>query len=313
MAPIPIRLSVVIPCYNAGLTLNAAVESVVDSLQIASEIVVVDDGSVDNSLSIARSFEPRVRVLSGPNRGVSAARNWGIAETTGEWLIFVDADDKLLPGTVDKRLETAAENPQADVVVCEWQELTDSEGGTSVAAVRRIDRTAIEADAEVATAAKAWAPPVALMYRRSLVEKIGGFRLDLPVIQDARFIFDAAYHGARFAFSNHVGALYRIQAKSLSRRSPARFWQDVFLNGTQIEALWQARGTLSAKHRDALADIYNHAVRGLFSTESPFYFQAIERQRALGPPLPRHSRIAPPVARTIGLRSARRLFALVGH
>ena len=277
------------------------------------DIVIIDDGSTDGSLAIARSFEPRVRVLSGPNRGVSAARNWGIAESTGEWLIFLDADDQLLPGTVEKRLAAAAENTEADVIVCGWQELIDTGDSTSEGPVRTIDRAAMEEDAEVATAAHAWAPPAALMYRRALVEKIGGFRVDLPVIQDARFLFDAAYHGAHFAFSDHVGALYRIQAGSLSRRNPTRFWRDVLLNGTQIEAMWRERGPLSAKQRDALASIYNHAARGLFAAESPHYFDAVERQRAVGGPLPRHSRIAPPVARTLGLHSARRLFAMVGR
>ena len=304
-------LSVIVPCFNASGTLGGTIESALSDGDVSAEIVVSDDGSIDSSLAVARSFEPRVRVLSGPNRGVSAARNWGIAESTGEWLIFLDADDQLLPGTVEKRLKAAAENPQADVVVCGWQELIDAGGSASEGPVRAMDRAAMEADAEVATAAHVWAPPAALMYRRALVEKIGGFRLDLPVIQDARFLFDAAYHGACFAFSDHVGALYRIQPGSLSRRSPARFWQDILLNGTQIEALWRARGGLSVKQRDALASIYNHAARGLFAAGSPHYFDAVERQRALGGPLPRHSRIAPPLARTLGLRSARRLFAMV--
>ena len=307
------NLSIIVPCFNASGTLAAAIESGLQQGLSVPEIVVSDDGSNDGSLEAVRRLESRVRVLSGPNRGVSAARNWGIDESAGEWLIFLDADDQLLPGTVEKRLKAAAENPQADVVACGWQELIDDWGGTTPGAVRAIDRAAMEADAEVATATHAWAPPAALMYRRSLVERIGGFRLDLPVIQDARFLFDAAYHGARFAFSDHVGALYRIQPGSLSRRNPARFWKDILLNGTQIEALWRARGPLSAKQRDALAGIYNHAARGLFAAESPHYFDAIKRQLALGGPLPRHSRIVPPVARALGLRSARRLFAMVGR
>ena len=300
-----------IPCFNAQSTVRSCLESSIDQERV--QVTLIDDGSTDNSLSIARSFEPRVRVLSGPNRGVSAARNWGIAESTGEWLIFLDADDELLPQTVEKRLELAAQSPDADVIVCGWQELIDTESGTTEGPVRTINRSAIEKDAEVATAAHVWAPPAALMYRRALVEKIGGFRLDLPVIQDARFLFDAAYHGAQFAFSDHVGALYRIQTDSLSRRNPARFWSDCLLNGTQIEALWRERGTLNTEQRDALATIYYHSARGLFAAESPQYFEAIKRQRALGGRLPRHSRFAPPLAKALGLRSARQILALVGR
>jgi len=305
------QLSLVVPCHNAASTLRTTVLSVRPADR--TEILVVDDGSTDGSLTIARSFEPHVRVLSGPNRGVSAARNTGIAESTGEWLIFLDADDQFMPHTIEQRLAVAAEHPEADVIVCRWQELIDNGNCTTEGPVRAIDRAAIEANAEVATAAYVWAPPAAIMYRRTLVEKINGFRLDLPVIQDARFLFDAAYHGARFAFSDHIGALYRIQAGSLSRRNPARFWSDCLLNGMQIEALWQTHGVLSTAQREALAIIYYHSARGLFAAESPEYFEAIKHHRALGGRLPRHSRIAPPIARALGLRSARQLLALVGR
>ena len=90
------------------------------------------------------------------------------------------------------------------------------------------------------------------MYRRSLVEKIGGFREDLPVIQDARFLFDAAYHGARFAHSAHVGARYRISPQSLSRRDPARFWRDALLNGNaDRSAVAKARRALTSRRMTA--------------------------------------------------------------
>lgn len=308
----PYSASVVIAAFNAKTTLQAAIVSATSQGEDV-EIIAIDDGSTDDTAAVARTMIPRIRVLSGPNRGVSAARNWGIVESTGEWVIFLDADDQLMPHTIDDRLAAAAAHPEADVVVSRWQELIDSGTDTAEGPVRAIDRASIERDAEVATAAYVWAPPAALMYRRSLVEKIGGFRLDLPVIQDARLLFDAAYHGVHFAFSDSVGALYRIQPGSLSRRNPARFWSDCLLNGTQIETLWRARGELSLTQRDALATIYYHAARGLFAAESPLYFEAIERQRAIGMPLPRHSRIAPPIARALGLHAARQILALVGR
>ena len=220
-------MSVVIPCFDTSATLGAAIESAIEQRGYEVETIVVDDGSTDNSLEIARSFEPRVRVLTGPNRGVSAARNRGIAATASEWIVFLDADDLLVPGTLRRRLETA-EATGADVVVCDWQEFSDCGDGVVDGAVRSVDLAALEADAEIGCATHVWATTAALMYRRSLVEKIGGFREDLPVIQDARFLFDAAYHGARFAHSPHLGARHRLSPQSLSRRDPARFWRDCF-------------------------------------------------------------------------------------
>ena len=161
--------------------------------------------------------------------------------------------------------------------------------GTVDGAVRSVDLAALEADAEIGCATHVWATTAALLYRRSLVEKIGGFREDLPVIQDARFLFDAAYHGARFAHSPHLGARHRLSPQSLSRRDPARFWRDVLLNGKQIEALWRARGSLSARHREALKGIYNNAARGLFAAADSQFFEAVAvtappRRRTAAPP-----------------------------
>jgi glycosyltransferase involved in cell wall biosynthesis len=305
-------VSIIVPCFNAAATIGATIEGALSEAENTREIVIVDDGSTDESLEIARSFEPCVRVLTGPNRGASAARNRGIAETAGEWIVFLDADDLIAPGTLQQRLATA-EVTGADVVVCDWQELFSSEHGTDDGAVRSIDLAALEADAEIGCATHVWATTAALLYRRRLVEKIGGFREDLPVIQDARFLFDAAYHGARFAHSPHLGACHRILPQSLSRSNPGAFWRDVLVNGKQIEALWRARGELSSKHREALKGIYNNAARGLFAAADPYFFEAAVTLRRLGGELPLHPRIAALLARAVGLTSARQILRLFGR
>ena len=304
-------VSVIIPCFNGAATIAATIASALAQNGCAGGILVVDDGSTDASLALARGFEPDVRVVTGPNRGVSAARNRGIEETGGEWVVFLDADDLLLAGTLRQRLDDAAP-AGADVVICDWQELIDGGSGAG-GPVRALDPGSLADGVELACATRLWAPTAALMYRRSLIEKIGGFRLDLPIIQDARFLFDAARHGARFIRSPHVGARYRVGPHSLSRRDPARFWRDVLLNAAQIEALWRGRGALSRQQREALAGIYDNAARGLFRAGDPAYFEAIDRQRRVGERLPLHPRIAGPLARAAGLRPARQLLGLIGR
>jgi glycosyltransferase involved in cell wall biosynthesis len=305
-------VAVIVPCYNAVSTLAATLESAL-AQDVPIEMIVIDDGSSDCSLAIARAFEPAVRIVTGPNRGVSAARNTGIAETNAEWIVFLDADDLLEPGTLKQRLATARAS-NADVVISDWEDFADDGAGQLTPGIHRsIDWLALESNAELATAAHVWATTAAILYRRSIVDKIGGFRPDLPVIQDARFLFDAAYHGARFAHSAHVGARYRILPGSLSRRDPARFSEDLLLNGQHIETLWQARGSLDDARRKAVLGIYTGAGRGLFSAAHPRYFEAIERQRKLGLRLPLHSKVAAPLARLVGLRGARSLLSLVNR
>jgi glycosyltransferase involved in cell wall biosynthesis len=305
-------VSIVIPCFNAATTLGETIASALSQEDIDLEVAVVDDGSSDTSIDVLRQFGSAIRVLAGPHRGVSAARNWGISETNSEWIVFLDSDDVLLPGTLRKRLD-AANTTGADVIVCDWEDVTYFDGSASVGRVKSLDMSALASDAEVACATDVWATTAALMYRRAVVEKIRGFRDDLPIIQDARFLFDAAYHGARFAHSPHVGARYRIAAQSLSRRDPTLFWHDVFLNGKQIETLWRARGALSLKQKGALLGIFDHAARGFFAAAHANYFEAIDCQRRLGLQLSHHSRFAPHLARVLGLSRARRLLRVIGR
>src|SRR5690348_16429646 len=93
------RISIIVPFFNAP-ALQQALASAVMQTGVNAEIVAIDDGSTDDSPSIARSFEPAIRVLSGPNQGASFARNRGIGQTEGEWIVFLDADDVLAPGTL---------------------------------------------------------------------------------------------------------------------------------------------------------------------------------------------------------------------
>jgi glycosyltransferase involved in cell wall biosynthesis len=294
-------VSIIIPAFNAFDTLEESISSALAQKEVSTEIIVVDDGSTDGSALVARKFGSDLRLFKGPNEGVSAARNRGIAESSAPWIVFLDADDLLSPGTLSNRL-AALQRAGADVIGCDWEDFAEFPPADS--RIRRFEIGRLEADPQVAVATDFWAPPAALMYRRSLVECIGGFRIDLPVIQDARLIFDAAYHGARFAHSPHVGAKRRIVADSLSRRDPAAFSRDVLLNGEQIEAMWRSRGDLSRQESTAITSIYRTAAGGLFEAGDGGYFRAVRRQRSASLRLSPRERMKLMLAQSVGLQSA---------
>ena len=119
-------ISVIVPVYNAAATLDRCLGSLLHSRAQALEIICVNDGSTDDSASVLDTWagkDPRIKVYTQANAGVSAARNLGLQHVTGRYLAFVDADDEVTPDYL-KNLLTAAEQHKADVVVCGQQQHT---------------------------------------------------------------------------------------------------------------------------------------------------------------------------------------------
>lgn len=118
--------SILIPCHNAAPWLRATLESALAQTWTHREIILVDDGSTDDSARLAREFEPRgVRVLAQPHRGASAARNTALHAARGDFIQFLDADDLLDPDKIAAQLARAAREPAGTVFTGRWGRFTD--------------------------------------------------------------------------------------------------------------------------------------------------------------------------------------------
>jgi glycosyltransferase involved in cell wall biosynthesis len=111
------EFSVIIPTYNRAATLSRAIESVINQTYPAKEILVMDDGSSDNTREVVEGF-PQVRYFYQENAGVSTARNKGAEIAAGEWLIFLDSDDELMNHTLEKFSNSIKANPTSKVFRC---------------------------------------------------------------------------------------------------------------------------------------------------------------------------------------------------
>jgi glycosyltransferase involved in cell wall biosynthesis len=103
-------VSVIIPCYNSARFLGETIESVLAQDYPNLEIIAVDDGSADNSADIAARY-PGVRCIRQRNAGVAAARNNGLQHSRGEYIVFLDHDDRLVPGALESNLNCLLEQP----------------------------------------------------------------------------------------------------------------------------------------------------------------------------------------------------------
>lgn len=121
MSSASISLSIIVPAYNYATTLRRALVSVIPQLTDSHELIVIDDGSIDDTPAVvaelAREFPGRFRYVRKDNGGLSSARNRGIQESSGDFLIFLDADDELLPEALARLESHISSHPDTRMVV----------------------------------------------------------------------------------------------------------------------------------------------------------------------------------------------------
>lgn len=210
------RVSVVVPAYDAKATVGAAISSALWQTFCDLEVVVVDDGSRDATGAIAEAFGEPVRIVRQENAGVAAARNLGIAEARGELIAFCDADDVWLPRHLDELVDTYDRHGGIVTSNCYW--LFPS--GIHPSRTRYKGRFPKPERQRLAILQQNFVSTMSLFPKR-LADELGGFASDLEVAEDWDFWLRAVYAGARITLQPKPLALYRWGSESLSA-APAR-------------------------------------------------------------------------------------------
>lgn len=206
-----IDLSVIVPVYNGAPYLRQAIDSVLAQKSHGIELLVVDDGSTDDTPDILAAYGAKITVITQPNRGLSTARNVGVAAARGRWLAFLDADDFWLPDFARRMLEAAAA-PQCGILACSWI-YVERDG-------RPIGPPKLPAHSRVTLVDLLQGnrfPPVAMLVRRDLVKRIGGFDPTIDGVQDWDLWLRLASEGHVIECIPDVLAAYRLTSGSMSR------------------------------------------------------------------------------------------------
>lgn len=227
-------ISVIIAVYNGGPTIRRAIESVLAQTYPPHELIVVDDGSTDNTSLVVAEFGDRIRYIRQSNAGVSAARNAGATAATGEWLAFLDADDWYYSDRLRWHAEWIERDPALDFFTGDY-EYRRPDGSL-------IGRSMASTEAGVAQLSKAHGAREVVMElnemasfienqfgdthtltvpRRTFIA-LGGYPLGRAVCEDVNFLIRLCARSQRVGVICEPMGVYLIHQESATRRDPLR-------------------------------------------------------------------------------------------
>ena len=207
-------VSVIVPTYNYGRFIADALRGVLGQTRPADEVIVVDDGSTDETQSVVRGFD-NVRYVRQENRGVGAARNLGVANSTGTLIAFADADDIWRPQKLERQIAQFAGDDEIGLVHCGLREFDDTTGETVKLHVEG-------AEGRVADHLLLWKKPGitgaggTIMVRRKAFESAGGFDEGMSVGEDLDFCYRVARE-YKIGFLPEVLVDYRAHSANAHR------------------------------------------------------------------------------------------------
>ncbi len=197
-----IRVSTIIPVFNGGVTLAAAIDSALSQSFDGQEVIVVNDGSTDTTSRILASYGSKIRVIEQSRRGLSAARNAGAAIASGEYLAFLDADDIWLEGRIAKTCAALDKNSNATLA---FSDLIPMNAGGELGPPWLVGGAPSVGDLQTH---RCGIYPSAVTMRRFAYELCGGFDEKLPRLADHYLWMLVREHG-EFAYVAEPLAIYR--------------------------------------------------------------------------------------------------------
>ena len=258
-------ISVIIPTYNYGRFLRDAIDSALAQTYPALEIIVIDDGSTDETSQVLAEYGERIRTIQQNNQGVGAARNTGIAAARGEYIAFLDSDDLWKPQKLEREIALFEADPTLGMVHSSAEAFDNAGKKLSVLMSGMEGWVASELlrlDREVITA-----PGSSTMFPRRVAEEIGGFDPRLQPSEDWDFCYRVAVR-YRVGYVPEVLVRYRLHS-----------------NGIHLNIPRMERGMLMALEKafmspdPAVQSLRKHAYGRIHRILAGCYFQAHQPRR----------------------------------
>ncbi len=262
------QVSVIIPTYNNAQYLSQAIKSILNQTYQASEIIVIDDGSTDETTEVVQSFNKNIQYIRQENKGPASARNTGLKIAKGKYVVFLDADDELLPDKLSFQINFLEENPSIDLVYSNgYRFREDKEGNQIIVSLQKTNEIFIpEKENENyinRLIVKNIFPIHAAMTKITCINEVGGFDESLTACEDWDLWFRIS-EKCSFQYMNEYLFKYRDSENSNSA--------DTRRNSNEVESV-MAKIMNSKSFQDAPKKViseffYNRAINCLNLKES---------------------------------------------
>jgi glycosyltransferase involved in cell wall biosynthesis len=240
-----LTVSVVIPTYNYGRFVATAIESALAQTRMPLEVIVVDDGSTDDTAAVVARFGDSVRYIHKPNGGLSSARNAGIAAARGDLIALLDADDRWLPHKLERQVPYFAADKDMGLVHT-GSRIFDHETGGTLCEVLPRESLSFH---ELMNCCAVSAPST--MIRRGIFQAIGGFDETLAEAEDWDMWIRIAAAGWKVAGRREILVEYRTHSSNMSRSNPLRHYRNCMVVLRKSLRIHARCGECEAAVRDA--------------------------------------------------------------
>ena len=276
-------VSILIPCYNAEPWLAATLESALAQTYPRTEVIFVDDGSLDGSLALARTFESRnVRVVTQANAGASAARNHALRLARGDYVQFLDADDLLTPDKLAAQVDLLSRSPSNSLASCRWGRFT-TDPARAVFVNDSVFRDFTPLDYLLAHTGQAeMMHPAAWLVPRSVADRAGPWDETLSLNDDGEYFARVVLSSGGIVFSSAGASLYRSNLPGSLSRQRSRHALESAYRSVSLIAGQTLRAEASPRVQRALADYWQRFVHDIYPDAPDLCRQAEDHSRALG-------------------------------
>jgi glycosyltransferase involved in cell wall biosynthesis len=268
-------VSILIPCFNAEKWLEQTISSALEQSYSNIEVVVLDDGSSDQSVKIAEQFGSKIKLIKQTNQGGDISRQNLLNQASGKWIQYLDADDYLLEDKIANQIEYLKTRPDIEVLlspIC-----IEYWNGTALVAFEK--RTFLSGEDLLEKFARwEWPQTGGPLWDKSCLNRVGGWAQGQKVCQDYELYFRAIKSNVKFDVLDYAGAVYRIwTGDSVCHKDPSATSKERLRLTEELESYLVDAQLLTPNRQHAINQSKFELARTLWNYDTKISEDIIER------------------------------------